>query len=416
MFSLNRWQSGTFVLLTLGMATSSVAPLVAPAPSFAQSAAFSDVSSGYWAKDFIAQLAQRNVIAGFPDGTFKPEKAVTRAEFAAMMLKANKYFSKARINNAVSFKDVPTTVWYYSAVQDANATGFLAGYPGNLFQPEQLIPREQVLVSLANGLNYTASNPVNNDLQTYSDASSISSYARISLAAATEKNLVVNYPSLSVLNPTRNATRAEVASFIYQALVSSGQATAIGSPYIVALNSTQTQPTQARIPSGTVIPVRYDQAKKIAVTPDEKVPLTLTVAQNVVASNGTVLIPSGSQVSGQLQPAQGGSQFVAQQLTLTTGQQYNLNANSQVITKTQEVSQGTNIGTVLQDAALGSAAAAGISAVTGNKHISVGKVLTGTGIGTIAGLFLGKNKVKLVTIDPNTDLNLTLGSDLTFTQ
>jgi hypothetical protein len=262
MFSFNRWQSGTAALMVLGITAGAVVPLVNPAPSLAQNAAFSDVSSNYWAKDFIVQLAQRNVIAGFPDGTFKPEKSVTRAEFAAMMRQANKYFNKARINNPVSFRDVPTTAWYYTAVQDAYATGFLAGYPGNIFQPDQMIPREQVLVSLANGLNYTARNSADRDLQTYSDASSISSYARTSIAAATEKSLVVNYPSIQVLNPTRNATRAEVASFIYQALVGSNQATAVNSPYIVALNSTQSQQNQARVLSGTVIPVKYDQAKK----------------------------------------------------------------------------------------------------------------------------------------------------------
>jgi hypothetical protein len=70
-------------------------------------------------------------------------------------------------------------------------------------------------------------------LQTYSDATVIPSYARSSVAAATENNLVVNYPNIKFLNPTQPATRAEVAAFVYQALVRSGQIQAINSPYIV---------------------------------------------------------------------------------------------------------------------------------------------------------------------------------------
>jgi hypothetical protein len=52
----------------------------------------------------------------------------------------------------------------------------------------------------------------------------------------TEKRIVVNYPRVKELSPTRNATRAEVAAMIYQALVSAGQVPNIASPYIVIAN------------------------------------------------------------------------------------------------------------------------------------------------------------------------------------
>jgi hypothetical protein len=383
---------------------------VAPAPSFAQSTNFSDVSSSYWARDFIAELSQRNIIAGFPDGTFKPDSPVTRAQFSAMLRKANASFKKANIRNPISFVDVPGSYWASSAIQEAYTTGFLAGYPGNIFRPEQNIPREQVLVSLANGLNYSSNTPASTVLSYYNDASDISGFAREPIAAATVNTLVVNYPSLKTLNPTRNATRAEVAAFIYQALVKQGQAQVISSQYIV--NPTPVA-SNITIPAGTVIPVKYAK-DKILVTKDETVPLTVTVDRNITTSDGRLLIPAGSQVIGELRPAQGGSQFVAKTLVMG-GQQMAINASSQTITKTETIRKGINVGNVVKNTALGTAAAAAISAVTGDRAIATEELLIGGGAGVVLSLiqnFLGRNSIDLISIEPNTDLSLKLNSDL----
>jgi len=408
-----RLQSGTAALLAFGISVGAIAPIFNAAPSFAQTTGFSDVSSTYWAKDFIAQLAQRNIIAGFPDGSFKPDAPVTRAQFAAMLLKANQEFKKANVRSAIKFVDVPTTYWANSAIQAAYTTGFLAGYPGSIFRPEQNIPREQALTSLANGLSYTASQSTDTVLSYYNDSSNISSFARSPIAAATEKRMVVNYPNLTTLNPTRNATRAEVAAFLYQALVSNGTAQAISSQYIVNQAPVSSNVT---IPAGTVLPVKYEKSK-ILVTKDETVPLTLTVDRNITTSDGRVLIPAGSEIVGDLRPGTGGSQFVAKTLNMN-GQSMDINAASDIITKTETVKKGINIGSLVKDAALGTAAAAAISAVTGDRAIATEELLIGGGAGVVLNLiqnFLGKNSVDLISIEPNTDLNLRLGAPLTVT-
>jgi hypothetical protein len=89
--------------------------------------------------------------------------------------------------------------------------------------------------------------------QYYSDANAVSSYARSPIAAASERKIVVNYPNIRFLNPTQTATRADVAAFIYQALVNSGQVTAINSPYVVGQVQQPTTPAVVTIPSGTAI-------------------------------------------------------------------------------------------------------------------------------------------------------------------
>ena len=411
MSNFHRWQSRTAAFLALGLTAGAIAPFVATAPSFAQTGGFSDVSSSYWAREFIAELSQWDIIAGFPDGTFKPDAPVTRAEFSAMLRKANeKAFKKAAIRSNARFADIPSRYWATDAIQAAYTTGFLAGYPGNIFRPEQKIPREQVLVSLANGLDYSSSTATSTVLSYYNDATNISNFARDPIAAATENRLVVNYPNLRSLNPVRNATRAEVAAFIYQALVKEGEAQPIASQYIV---DTTPIATSVTIPAGTTIPVKYER-DKILVTKEETVPVTLAVAANITTSDGKVIIPAGSEVTGELRPAQNGVQFVAQTLKMGN-QQMPITASSGVITTTETVRKGVNVGNLVKNAALGTAAAAAIAAVTGDRAIATEELLIGGGAGVVLNListFLGRNSIDLISIEPDTDLDLKLGSPL----
>ena len=192
--------------------------------------AFKDVPNNYWAQTFIQELASKNIIKGFPDGSFRPNDPVTRAQFAALLSQA---MNKQTVRSSAKFTDVASTFWAATAIQKAYTTGFMSGYSATTFRPNENISRVQILVSLANGLGYAPTKPANTTLQLYSDATTIPAYARNSVAAATENRMVVNYPNLKLLNPNQPATRAEVAAFIYQALVRSGQIQAIPSPYIV---------------------------------------------------------------------------------------------------------------------------------------------------------------------------------------
>ena len=169
--------------------------------------------------------------------------------------------------------------------------------------------------------------------------------------------------------------------------------------------------TQITIPTGTSIPVRYQQAEKIVVSPNETMPLTLTVAANIITRNGTVLIPAGSLIVGQLQPADGGSQFVATELVTYQGRRQSIDGTSRVINKT-EVNRGATTSSILKSAVIGSAAAAAIAGITGNRNISAGEVLIGTGAGAVGGLVLGRKKADVVVINPDSDLDVTLRSSL----
>lgn len=203
-----------------------VAAQVRP-PSSGGSSTFADIE-GHWAKPYIEALATKGIISGFEDATFRPREAVNRAQFAVIISKA---FSPTAQRPAMNFADVRNNFWAYQAIQTAYRGGFLSGYEGRAFRPQQEITRVQALVSLASGLKLSAGD--RGLLSLYKDAAQIPSYAVPAVAAATKEKLVVNYPQLDLLNPNQVATRADVAAFVYQALVNSGRAEAIPSPYVV---------------------------------------------------------------------------------------------------------------------------------------------------------------------------------------
>lgn len=177
-----------------------------------------------------------------------------------------------------------------------------------------------------------------------------------------------------------------------------------------------TQQVYTAVPVGTTIQVRFNEAEKVIVTPEETKALTLEVSRAVTSRNGSVLIPVGSQLVGQLQPARNGSQFVASQLIVNPGQRlerrYSLNGRSRIVTRTERVRKGASTGGILTGAAVGGAAAAAIAALTGDRALATEEILGGAGLGAIAGIFLNRRQVDVVVVYPNQDLAVRLDSEL----
>lgn len=179
----------------------------------------------------------------------------------------------------------------------------------------------------------------------------------------------------------------------------------------------RTNSLQVTIPMGTEIPLEHEKADKILVTEEETSPLTLTVAANVKDNRNRVLIPYGSQLVGQIEPASGGSRFVAKELVFPNGSKLPIQARSEVVTRRETVEKGTDLSSILSGAAIGAAASSIISLITGDRSIGIIEVLGGTGLGALGGLLLGgrNNSAELVSIDPNRDLDVTLDSALDVT-
>lgn len=213
---------------------------------------------------------------------------------------------------------------------------------------------------------------------------------------------------LSRLGQSRTALALAmaIASSLWMPLIQSAPAVPIA----------QTFPDTWRrsaVPAGTLIPVRYDKAEKIVLTPDETVPVTLTVTRDVLTARGTVLIPTGSQIEGNLQPVEGGTQFVAQKVVLPQGDRTApIDAISSPITQTETITKRSNPN-ILRGAAIGAGAAAVLAEVFGK--IDFIEVLGGAGIGALAEVLLRRRQeVEVIVVEPATDIDLRLQSDFSF--
>ncbi len=184
---------------------------LAPQPTTASFPVLKDIQN-HWAASCIQTLNQRGLITGYPDGTFRPQQPVTRAEAAVLMLNT---FPEALPQRAsVTFRDVPTSHWAYQAVSKASERGFFSGYPGQIFKPSQAIPRVQALSILVREGEPTPW-PLS---QYYDDAAAIPGYAQRAIAIATRRTFVVNYPAVRQLRPNESTTRGEMATFLCRAL------------------------------------------------------------------------------------------------------------------------------------------------------------------------------------------------------
>src|SRR5659263_122016 len=113
--------------------------------SLVTAATVSDIS-GHWAKDNIQSLVDRGIIKGYPDGTFKPENPITRAEFCTIITSAlvDDGVITEYVTTTGTFTDVPADLWSVKYIETAYANGFVLGKGNGLFDPEANITRQEM--------------------------------------------------------------------------------------------------------------------------------------------------------------------------------------------------------------------------------------------------------------------------------
>lgn len=169
-------------------------------------------TKGHWAEKSIQALEKNGVITGYTDGTYKPERAVTRAEFVSIL---NRLTGISPVTESTSFTDVEMNAWYAGHVAAAVKKGYITGYPDHTFKPNHSISREEAATMMAKLLELQKGGA--NQLASFSDASTIGSWASDGVAAVIQEGIFGGYPDRS-FRPARSITRAETAVIAERAL------------------------------------------------------------------------------------------------------------------------------------------------------------------------------------------------------
>lgn len=180
---------------------------------------FSDVAN-HWAKDAVNDMGSRLVIEGTGNGQFTPDQAITRAEFAAIVVRG---LGLGLSQTATPFSDVKTTDWYNSAINTAYAYQLINGFEYGMFRPDDQITREQAMLIIAKAMKITAlkanlpNQSVEGFLNPYTDAGKASDWAISAIADCLQAGVIMGRSS-NVLAPKDEMTRAEVAAIVKRLL------------------------------------------------------------------------------------------------------------------------------------------------------------------------------------------------------
>lgn len=195
--------------------TGGAAPLVS---------AFEDVPDGFWASCDINKLTENNIIAGYPDRTFKPNLPISRAEMATLVVKGFNLNDQVTCPEKV-FKDVPKHFWANKTINKAVANGMMTGYPNDLFMPNEPISRAEAFTILAKGINCPMDEcKANEILSKYCDANTVPDWAKIPIAKALQTGVMSDLPQPNMIAPNKDASRAEIASMLQNTRVALGYA------------------------------------------------------------------------------------------------------------------------------------------------------------------------------------------------
>ncbi|MEK8207671.1 S-layer homology domain-containing protein [Paenibacillus sp. FSL L8-0696] len=180
---------------------------------------FSDVAN-HWAKEAVNDMGSRLVIEGTGNGQFTPDQAITRAEFAAIVVRG---LGLEMEQAATPFSDVKTTDWYNSAINTAFAYQLINGFEDGMFRPDEHITREQAMLIIAKAMKITA-------LQTklsvqsadvllapFTDSSEVSNWAISGVTDTLQAGIIMGRSSKG-LAPKDDMTRAEVAEIVKRLL------------------------------------------------------------------------------------------------------------------------------------------------------------------------------------------------------
>jgi hypothetical protein len=171
---------------------------------------FHDIDK-HWAKEDILRAASLGLVKGFPDGTFRPQAQVNRAEFTAMLARALNLNSDALLSYADQ-QNIP--LWSQPSIAAASAAGIVTGYPDHTFRAGSFISRAEMAVMVIRGAGDIE---ITGQIPLFKDKDDIPSWAQASVAAAANDKLIQGRGN-NRFAPGEFATRAEALKIVLNLL------------------------------------------------------------------------------------------------------------------------------------------------------------------------------------------------------
>lgn len=295
---------------------------IALACTLAPVIAFPDVDNTHWAAKEIAELSEKGVIVGYPDGTFKPDDNVTRAEFATMAIKALGQ-EHTTVAQPINFADITPTHWAYNDIQRAVYFDLISNSDKNEnFRPDDSVSRAESITVAVNALTTESISPYKAKevlAKKYSDTNEIPEYFLIPAGKAEILDMLVTIPSQdkAKIEATRPATRAEVAAILYEmveqaklnpnAKLSEAMRKKTGDGYVI--EEATVQGSIGTIPAGAIIPVEL--TSYISSQSSQAGELYVAKApQNYITKEKFILVREGANLKGQLLDVRPGKWFI----------------------------------------------------------------------------------------------------------
>lgn len=192
-------------------------------PMLTSAARFPDVPGDHPYNSSVEALAIEGVVTGNPDGNFYPARPVNRAELLTMLYRATK--KKATPPGTFCLSDVKAGAWYTAVVCDAVASGYVAGYPDGSFKPEQTVNRVEALKMIYKvfGLGVLTGDDANEATTLFTDVQAGAWYT--GYVSSSYRNGLLPIPGYSgdKFHPTNALLRGEAAAYIWRAMNITGE-------------------------------------------------------------------------------------------------------------------------------------------------------------------------------------------------
>lgn len=170
------------------------------------------VSETHWARNALDNMVNAGILSGDKDGQLHPDRAVTRAEYVAMLNRAFNYGSYK--DRDLPFQDITGEEWYADHIRVAYAQGYFLGISPNLAGASRPVTREEAAALICRNLKVDKQT-----LQVYefTDGKEVSQWSRGVVGAAVEKGYIHGYANGS-FRPKKNISRAEAAAMLSNSL------------------------------------------------------------------------------------------------------------------------------------------------------------------------------------------------------